>query len=1784
MKKLYKLSPTIILIAFQFFFSLILQANDGDVKTIYRLHSVTRFRENKGQVKDEYGNSRNDVLFSAIIANSPHSVHFTSTGFSYQIHKIEEYMIEDSTGMLLEEERKRSTIHYNRIDVEFVGANPQVKVRGIDAYTIREAFVSNGVNDIYDVRSFAGVMYENIYSGIDLIFYEKNNELKYDFIVHPGADVHAIRLRFKNYEPELIDGQSFIVKTPLGTVEESDLLGFISHFNDQIPVHIGYREIEKGVIGFELSETTMQRWQETGQDLIIDPPVRIWGAFFGGTGVDVFRECKYHELGTQRFLFMVGETSSSNGIATGGPYQGSFGGNVDMTLVIADPENGNILYATYWGLSNFESGDYIDAKGNKIAIFGRVSGSPFLNFTTFTPTVHQPTVSGTGTIRPVVGVFEINTTPTISLQLKWGSYVDPPNGGGFNDRPRGVAFDEFNSLYLVGHSTSNTPVNSNDGIISFANSPFSYVYCRRTFPNNSSNTDGFIVNLNATTGQGKWGTYLGLAHSGTIVEEVNGITTNKDRIYVVLTTANGTNSNSLDTIVTPGAYDVTGNGVSDIAVMCFDTSGYRRWGTLIGGNSHDVGSRITYVRNTSHYGQPVIVISGTTSSTNFPTINSFQSSIGGNSDAILAILDTSGANLLFSTYLGGISNESSNVMCYDTLIHAVYLAGSTNSNDLSTTPLTHQPTFAGGSSDGYIAGFKLANNFTISDAWITYYGSSLIDNILGITFDTLGSIYVSGSSNYSSTSSINNPISTLTSYGGGTYDGFYAKFCTGWNPDLPVTTQITPDPNVCQYDTLRFNASYTLHNATSVTSSFWIGPTPSNIFYTNNMIDSIVNVNYQHTGPYHIAIVGNNGEVGCASKRIDVRYTPQPYIQPDVPICEYNDITLNSNESGFVLYEWVGPNGFTSNNENPILSQVTLPQHDGNYTVTVTTQYGCKGSATGYIQVVDSANMYLTLDPIPGDSICNGSFFDLQVNGGLPTSIYQWSEPLFPNQSFVNGIQSNATTTYTVTVTDPAACYGTATRSVTVYSLDAAAANVALNIYPPNICFGSGDSVSVWVTGGDEWNSSYTWSDPTIYGDSGRVYYNSSQLLSVTVNNPLYCAGDLTVANYVQVVNGVSLAAFSNAPICSGNTLSLQVLTDGNPVIYLPDGNTFTGFNYNVSNATINNSGTYRVVSTNSSGCKDSVDVTVVVSNTAPVVYNSGPVCTGGTLQLFSGYGQSYQWTGPNGFTSNQQNPILSNVTTADAGVYTVVISGNGNCTGTGTTTVYVDFGLVNAEIQVLAASDPICDGQGVLLYVNSGNNYQWSNGANTQSIWVSNPGVTTVTNQNYSVTVTDISGCTNAQQNGTIQLTYMPPVPSAIVYPATVCQNDTLQICYDTNPLPPPYDDLIASFNTPYGSTSNTCITLPLAQPMHEGWYKLTMTDPQTGCYSMDSAFVDVVDFNASLQVTGTNCVGSTVSLEILNGNTTQWILPNGTTSTNNPLQLSSLAYADQGQYLVAVEDMNQCKDTLGYTLNVMQIQIDASSNSPVCKADQLTLSATQTNLQSYQWLGPNNFTANTPVVFINPVNQTHEGTYILVGTDANGCIDTAFVNVLLYPSFDPLLNPDFDSLMQNTSITINIIENDSNVINTGIQIVSGPFHGTVTLLNGQIIYTPQNDFAGWDSLQYINCDPLCVLNCDTAWVRILVKRKGIDINQLITPNDDGNNDNWVVGGIENYPNNKVTIMNRWGDVIYQANPYQNDWHGQSNTGLVIAGNKVTSGVYYYVIDLGNGDPVYKGYVVLEY
>ncbi len=91
------------------------------------------------------------------------------------------------------------------------------------------------------------------------------------------------------------------------------------------------------------------------------------------------------------------------------------------------------------------------------------------------------------------------------------------------------------------------------------------------------------------------------------------------------------------------------------------------------------------------------------------------------------------------------------------------------------------------------------------------------------------------------------------------------------------------------------------------------------------------------------------------------------------------------------------------------------------------------------------------------------------------------------------------------------------------------------------------------------------------------------------------------------------------------------------------------------------------------------------------------------------------------------------------------------------------------------------------------------------------------------------------------------------------------------------------------------------------------------------------------------------------------------------------------------------------------------------------------------------------------------------------------------------------------------------------------------------------------------------------------------LNIPEGFSPNGDGVNDWYVIRGLENYSNNSIKVFNRWGSLVFESSPYNNDWGGKSTSSINAGGADLPIGVYFLVLDLGDGSTVKKGTIYLN-
>jgi hypothetical protein len=679
---------------------------------------VVCFAENKGQVTDQNGKSRPDILFGG--STKGVNFHLKKNGVSYQLNRVDKWKkIKLHTSNETVEKIDEATVY--RLDFNWINTNPSVEVLPSQPLTGVSKFLNSGTKEIIS-GSFSELLYKGIYKGIDLKWYEKNGELEYDYIVEPGADYSQIKFEIKGAEEIRINkNNDLVIKTPLGTL------------------------IQKAPIAFQNGKILSSSWNVNGnivsfnvnnvnpnETLIIDPVVRAWGTYYGGTGSDRGWSCTADNAGN---VYLVGDTNTptSTLVATTGAHQSTFGGAVD--LFIAKFNSAGVRqWATYYGGTGneFDPAAIVDNNGNLY-----VASYSDSNIGTVIATVgsHQPAYGG-GVNDAFLVKFDANGTRL------WGTYY----GGTGADYPRGVAIDNSNNIYMTGFTTSTNSV----AIVSAG--------AHQVVHNGSE--EAFLVKFNSS-GVRQWATYYG----GTGSDAAYGCSVdNLGNVYLAGHSTSGTD------ISTTGAHQTTSSGGHDAFLVKFNSSGVRQWATYYGGTGNELENVCVIDPNTNFVYLVGYTTSGTT--TLIATPGSHQTTYAGGGDVFIAKFDPNGVRQ-WGTYYGGAGDQNTRTAIVDPK-GALYFNGRTTAGSTGTSVATangFQPV-AGGGSDCFFVGFDQNGRRFFG----SYYGGTGTEDCSRNSMSIVnGEIFISGYTTSGTTTMIASSGAHQTTNNGGN-EAFLAKF------------------------------------------------------------------------------------------------------------------------------------------------------------------------------------------------------------------------------------------------------------------------------------------------------------------------------------------------------------------------------------------------------------------------------------------------------------------------------------------------------------------------------------------------------------------------------------------------------------------------------------------------------------------------------------------------------------------------------------------------------------------------------------------------------------------------------------------------------------------------------------------------------------------------------------------------------------------------------------------------------------------------------------------------
>ena len=619
------------------------------------------------------------------------------------------------------------------VRMQLRNANPAAQPVGIDALPgTANYFVGKDPSQWHtDIPTYSRVKFSAVYPGIDLVYYGNQSQLEYDFVVAPKADAKAIKLHFA--------GASKLALSANGDLSISAKDGQIAFHKPVIyqeaggqrqPVEGRFILLANNSVGFTLGR------YDRSQPLVIDP-LLVYSTYLGGYDTDggnaiavdgsgnayvtgfmsrnddfpvtpgAFQTvdnaddsttnayiAKLNPAGTallystylggdgtdspssiaidgQGNAYITGTAGSHNFPVTPGAFQTVnkgveyLAGNAFVTKL--NPAGTKLVYSTYLG------GSYID-EASSIAIDGQgnayVAGISFSDDFPVTPGAFQTVNNGTANRGTNAFVTKLNPTGT---GLVYSTYL----GGSFNDGAYSIAIDGQGNAYVAGGATSQD----------FPVTPGAFQTTKKAYIDS-----GFVAKLNSAGVSLLYSTFLGGSGSTGLGDSVSGIAVDgTGNAYVA------GDAYSPDFPVTPGAFQTVSKSASQTGfVTKLNPAGAELvYSTYLGGSGSSAGygdspTAIVLDDTGSAY------VTGVTASTDFPVADALQ----GTNDAYLpktsgyvpfmgtafvTKLDPSGAELLFSTYLGGSREDTANGIALDNDGN-VYVIGETTSTDFPVTP------------------------------------------------------------------------------------------------------------------------------------------------------------------------------------------------------------------------------------------------------------------------------------------------------------------------------------------------------------------------------------------------------------------------------------------------------------------------------------------------------------------------------------------------------------------------------------------------------------------------------------------------------------------------------------------------------------------------------------------------------------------------------------------------------------------------------------------------------------------------------------------------------------------------------------------------------------------------------------------------------------------------------------------------------------------------------------------------------------------------------------------
>jgi gliding motility-associated-like protein len=975
---------------------------------------------------------------------------------------------------------------------------------------------------------------------------------------------------------------------------------------------------------------------------------------------------------------------------------------------------------------------------------------------------------------------------------------------------------------------------------------------------------------------------------------------------------------------------------------------------------------------------------------------------------------------------------------------------------------------------------------------------------------------------------------SLTSY---TVTGTAANGCTN-TAVATVTVNSLP--------TITVNSATICNGQTAVLTSGGAATTSSYTWSNGTSSTNTISVSPSSPTSYTVTGTAANSCTNTAVANINVNALP-PVAVNSGTICSGQNMTLSA--TGASNYTW------NTTASGPAIS--VNPTGTTSYTVTGVDGNSCSNTAVATVTV--NTVPTLTTSPTSTPSNCavaTGALTGASASGS-GTLNYSWTN----SSNVVVGTSANLSAqpagVYNLTVTDGNGC----SSSFGPFNITNPGAPAAPTVTATDTILCVGESLVLNASSGAP-SPTFSWTGPGASSSTSNLTIPSTTTGDAGTYAVTVTSSGCTSAPFLVnvVVNALPLASASNASgsvYCSGDTISL-LSSGGTSYSWTgPAGFTSIQQNPDISSSAVLMSGTYSVTVTDGNGCVATASTTVTINQTPPAPSASAAaanICEGEDIIFTSSSAgaTSFEWTGPNGFTSVLQNPTITNSSTLQSGTYIVTSSASG-CTSTGTS-VNVTVSPVPTATAGISATT-ICSGSAINFTSSGGTGYSWT-GPSSYASSVQNPviGSAAVSNSGtYIVTVSNLAGCSDTA-SVSILVNPTPPAPTANANAANVCEGEDILFTSSSAGA------TSYSWTGPNGFISGSQNPSVISSTLpSSGTY--TVMASAGSCFSTGTTVTVTVNANpvaaASVNAT-TVCSGNTISLSSTGGGSYNWTGPGGYFSSSQNPDITGSITGNTGTYIVTVTNAAGCTDSASVSVLVNQTpNAVVTTGDTTCTGNALTLTAFGTDV--INWYSDASLTtlvlsdSNTYLPVL-PANST--ATYFVTSTAANGCVSPVSTvtasnyNIIAGASASPTTGfIPLSVLFSNSSTGVGASDNYTwNMNGTLFSTVFEPSYVFTTEGNYEIVMIATDIESG------------CT---DTTTLSIFADGEvTYTVPNVFTPNDDNVNDGFTIlshGLTEVH----VVIYDRWGLKMYEFDGVHASWDGRTTSGVI-----VPDGTYFYLFN----------------